>query len=81
MSDEILCQFVPEPPANVNPPPPETPPPEPLSTEQLRAVDAAFAATKEEQLAMGIMAVWAAGPLLVDQAGDHLGKKKREAAE
>ena len=82
MGDEFIREILPQPaPPAISQPPVDTPAPEPLSSEQLQSLDAAFAVTKEEQAAAGLMAVWAASPLLIDRAGDHLGKKKRDEDE
>jgi hypothetical protein len=82
MGDEFIREMLPQPtPPAIGQPPVDTPAPEPLSSEQLQSLDAAFAVTKEEQAAAGLMAIWAASPLLIDRAGDHLGKKKRDEEE
>ncbi|MBL8796604.1 MAG: hypothetical protein JNM56_22070 [Planctomycetia bacterium] len=81
MDEEALCNILPPAPPAVPQPAVETPAPEPLTSEQVQHLDAAFVATKEEQAAAALMALWAASPLLVDRAGDHLGSKKRAEEE
>jgi len=82
MGDEFIREILPQPtPPAVSEPAVETPAPEPLSSKELQCIDAAFAVSKEEQAAAGLMAIWAASPLLIDRAGDHLGKKKPDQDE
>src|SRR5262245_23752335 len=54
-------------------PPVQTPAPvqEPLTAEQIQAVDAAFTGPREEDLAAGMLLLWANVPFLFELAREH----------
>jgi hypothetical protein len=56
-------------------------PPAPPSPEQVRAIDAAFAPQQENNIAAGLLALWASGPMLADLLNAHLRKDKPEEEE
>jgi hypothetical protein len=68
----------------VRPMPPVEPPAQaqpPLSPEQIAAVDAAFTGPREEDLAAGMLVLWANVPFLYELTREHFPGREEEAEQ
>jgi len=48
-----------------------------LTPDELKELDAAFAPSQDQQAAAGLLALWAAGPMLGDLVAEHLRQEKK----